>query len=159
MNKAVTFITGLIAGVILTGILAMKMMPGMMLNTHESRYTTVEETCAALKTSIEANNWQSPATRNMTAAITKQGFTLDKQVSIVELCNARYAGDVLATNPEVSTLMPCAWGVYEGNDGKIYITGMNMGLMAKIFGGNIAKVMGGSVADDEAKMLTPVIAE
>jgi|GEM_PF-2326123 len=36
---------------------------------------------------------------------------------------------------------------------------MNMGLMAKIFGGNIAKVMGGSVADDEAKMLTPVIAE
>ncbi|WP_303681698.1 DUF302 domain-containing protein [Pelodictyon luteolum] len=159
MNKAVTFFAGLIAGIILTGLLAMRMMPGLMLTTHESRYATVEETCAALKSSIEANNWQSPATRDMTASIAKQGITLDKQVSIVELCNAQYANDVLATNPEVSTLMPCAWGVYEGEGGKIYITGMNMGLMAKIFGGNIAKVMGGSVADDEAKMLAPVIAE
>ncbi|TCD47688.1 DUF302 domain-containing protein [Chlorobium sp. N1] len=134
-------------------------MPSMMLTTHESRYATVEETCAALKNSIEANDWQSPATRNMTASIAKQGVTLDKQVSIVELCNAKYAQEVLATNPEVSTLMPCAWGVYEGEGDKIYITGMNMGLMAKIFGGNIARVMGGSVAADEERMLAPVIAE
>lgn len=159
MNKAVTFFAGLVAGIILTGILAMQMMPSMMLTTHESRYASVEETCAALKSSIEENGWMSPATRDMTASITKQGVALDKQVSIVELCNATYAGQVLATNPEVSTLMPCSWGVYEGEGGKIYITGMNMGLMARIFGGNIAKVMGGSVASDEAKMLAPVIAE
>jgi hypothetical protein len=55
--------------------------------------------------------------------------------------------------------MPCAWGVYEGDDGRVYITGMNMGLMGKMFGGNIAKVMGGSVSKDEARMLARVIRE
>lgn len=52
-------------------------------------------------------------------------------------------------------LMPCAWGVY-GKDGKVMITGMNMGLMGKMFGGTIARVMGGSVARDEAAILEKV---
>jgi uncharacterized protein (DUF302 family) len=78
---------------------------------------------------------------------------------IVELCKAEYAKDVLSTNPEVSTLIPCAWGVYEGDDGNVYITGMNMGLMGKMFGGNIAKVMGASVAKDEKQMLKDTIRE
>ena len=77
----------------------------------------------------------------------------------VELCNAKYAKDILMTNPEVSTLMPCAWGVYKGKDGKIYISGMNMGLMGKMFGGNIAKVMGEAVSKDEEQMLKEVIRE
>jgi len=72
---------------------------------------------------------------------------------IVELCKAEYAKDVLSTNPEVSTLIPCAWGVYEGDDGNSYITGMNMGLMGKMFGGNIARVMGASVARMKRKCL------
>ena len=76
---------------------------------------------------------------------------------IVELCKAQYAEDVLSTNPEVSTLMPCAWGVYDGDEKKIYITGMNMGLMGKMFGGNIARIMGGSVAVDEKQMIKDVV--
>ena len=55
------------------------------------------------------------------------------------------------------TLMPCAIAVYEGDDGAVYVSGMNMGLMGKMFGGNIAEVMGGSVADDERKILSAVI--
>ena len=71
---------------------------------------------------------------------------------IVELCKADYAKDVLETNPEVSTLMPCAFGVYE-RDGKVYVTGLNTGLMGKLMGGNIARVMGGGVAMDETKIM------
>ena len=85
------------------------------------------------------------------------GVIMRRQVRLVELCKADYAKDILTTNPEVSTLMPCAWGVYEGEDGKVYVSGMNMGLMGKIFGGNIAKVMGGSVAKDELSMLKDTI--
>jgi hypothetical protein len=36
---------------------------------------------------------------------------------------------------------------------------MNMGLMGKMFGGNIARVMGASVAKDEKKMLKDVVRE
>jgi uncharacterized protein (DUF302 family) len=153
------FLGGIIVGAILVALIGWSMMPTLMLTTHQSRYDSVEETCKQLKIAIKNGGWQCPAVRNMNKAMLKHGVTFTKQVRIVELCNAKYAGDVLATNPEVSTLMPCAWGVYKGQDGKVYITGMNMGLMGKMFGGNIAKVMGGAVAAEEHQMLKEVIKE
>ena len=135
------------------------MMPKLMLNTYPSRYDSAEETCKHLKTAIANGGWQCPAVRNMNKAMLKHGVEFTKPVRIVELCNAKYAKDVLTTNPEISTLMPCSWGVYKGKDGIVYITGMNMGLMGKMFGGNIAKVMGGAVAAEEHEMLKEVIIE
>jgi len=158
-KRLVPFISGLVAGAILVGVIGWLSMPSMMLVVHQSRYNSVEETCKQLKAAIEANGWESPAIRNMNKSMAEHDIRMDKQIRIVELCNAKYAKDVLMTNPEVSTLMPCAWGVYEGKDGKIYISGMNMGLMGKMFGGNIAKVMGGAVSKDEEQMLKEVIRE
>jgi hypothetical protein len=43
--------------------------------------------------------------------------------------------------------------VWEGDDGEVYLSKINMGLMAKMFGGNISKVMGKKVVDDENKIL------
>ena len=47
--------------------------------------------------------------------------------------------------------------VWEGDDAKVYLSKMNMGLMARMFGGNIAKVMGTSVARDEKMMLAGIV--
>ncbi len=153
------FLGGVIVGAVLVGLIGWSMMPKLMLTTHQSRYDSVEETCKQLKIAIKNGGWQCPAVRNMNKAMIKHGVTFAEPIRIVELCNAKYAAAVLKTNPEVSTLMPCAWGVYKGKDGKVYITGMNMGLMGKMFGGNIAKVMGGAVADEEQQMLKSVIRE
>jgi uncharacterized protein (DUF302 family) len=157
MGRNLNLILGLIVGVLFAVIVGWQSMPGMMLVTHRSRYDTVEETCIQLKAAIEENGWNCPAIWDMNLTMEKHGVTMERPVKIVELCKAEYAKDVLLTNPEVSALMPCAWGVYEGDDGKIYISGMNMGLMGKMFGGNIAKVMGGSVSKEEARMLGSVI--
>jgi uncharacterized protein (DUF302 family) len=157
MGRTLNLIFGLIGGVLLTCLVGWQFIPGMMLVTHQSRYDTVQETCIQLKAAIEENGWSCPAIRDMNLTMEKHGVSMKRPVKIVELCKAEYARDVLLTNPEVSTLMPCAWGVYEGDDGKIYISGMNMGLMGKIFGGNIAKVMGGLVSIDEARMLERVL--
>jgi uncharacterized protein (DUF302 family) len=154
-----TFILGLIVGGVLVGGIMWLLMPQMMLVVHESRFDTIEETCDQLKTAIEANGWSNPAIRDMNATMAKHGVVMERPVRIVELCQPHYAKDVLTTDPEVSTLMPCAWGVYEGDDGAVYITGMNMGLMGKMFGGNIAKVMGERVAADEQRMLAAVVQE
>ncbi len=159
MNRLIPFVAGLVVGMVLVAVIVWLSMPGMMLVVHESRYDSVEETCNQLKAAIEANGWVCPAIRDMNMSMAKQGVQMEKPVRIVELCNPGYAKDILTTNPEVSTLIPCAWGVYEGDDGKIYISGMNMGLMGKMFGGNIAKVMGGSVSKDEKKMLKGIIRE
>ncbi len=157
INRLIVFSSGIIIGILLTGIIAWMSMPSMMLVVHQSRYDSVEETSNQLRASIEANGWQCPGIRNMNKSMAKHGVQMDTQVRIVELCNAKYAKDVLLTNPEVVTLMPCAWGVYKGRDGKVYISGMNMGLMGKMFGGNIAKIMGGAVSKDEKKMLENII--
>ena len=132
-------------------LLVWGLMKPLMLTTHSSSYG-LEETCQRLKASIEANGWRCPAIRDMNAAVEKEGLSMTVPVRIVELCKADYAKDVLETNPEVSTLMPCAFGVYE-KDGKVYVTGLNTGLMGKLMGGNVARVMGGGVAADEAKIM------
>jgi len=38
--------------------------------------------------------------------------------------------------------MPCTLAVYEADDGKVYISKMNTGLMGKLFGGTVAEVVG-----------------
>jgi len=142
---------GALFGFLAAMLLAWGLMKPLMLVTHASPYG-IEETCQRLKASIEANGWRCPAIRDMNAAVEKEGLALKVPVRIVELCKAAYAKDVLETNPEVSTLMPCAFGVYE-QDGQVYVTGLNTGLMGKLMGGNVARVMGGGVAADEAKIM------
>lgn len=146
-----------IGGFIVAMTLMLALMPSMMIVEHESKYATVDETTEALAKSIKANGWSvAGKIRNMNKTIQKHGMNFDREVRIIELCKAKYAKDMIATNPEISTMMPCAWGVYE-KDGKIIISAMNMGLMGKIFGGNIAKVVGEYVANDEHKILSAVI--
>jgi len=157
MKKYQFFIIGIILGMFITVIGVFILMPKLMIVTHKSKYDSVDETCEALKKSIESNNWSCPGIRNINKSTENNGIFMDRQVCIVELCKAEYAKDILTTNPEVSTLMPCAWGVYKADNGKVYISGMNMGLMGKMFGGNIAKVMGSFVAKDEENMLESVI--
>ena len=142
---------GATGGFVVAILLVWVLLKPLMLTTHASPYG-IEETCQRLKTSIEANGWRCPAIRDMNAAVEKEGLSMQVPVRIVELCKATYAKDVLETNPEVSTLMPCAFGVYE-KDGKVYVTGLNTALMGKLMGGNIARVMGGGVATDETKIM------
>jgi len=81
------------------------------------------------------------------------------RVKLVKLCKPEYAKAVLITDRYISTLMPCTFGVWQGDDGKIYISKMNLSLMARLFGGNIARVMGGKVVVDEKKILGGIVAE
>jgi uncharacterized protein (DUF302 family) len=152
-----SLVLGLLLGAVGMGIAMWLLMPSLMIVQHESKFDSIEKTVEALEASIKSHGWSVPAVRNMNKTIAKHGEQLDRQVRIIELCNAKYAKPVLVSNPEVSTLMPCAWGIYEGNDGKIYISGMNMGLMGKMFGGKVAEIMGGYVAEDEHNILAQVI--
>jgi uncharacterized protein (DUF302 family) len=148
-----TFALGVLTGALGLGVVAWQVMPGMMLDVRESPYDSVEETIDHLVDRIEAHGWSNQAVRNMNASMAKHDVEMDRPVRVVELCNAHHARTVLRSNPEVSTMMPCAWGVYRGDDGRVYVSGMNMGLMGQLFGGTIADVMGDTVAKQEEAML------
>ncbi len=152
------FIGGLILGIILTGIVGWNMMPNMMLNVHESKLN-FEETILAINSSVaESNGWKIPVIHDLQASLVKAGHTDMTPVKVVELCHPHYAYDVLKNDEDkkISSIMPCRVGVYEDTNGQVYIAEMNTRLISKMFGGNIAKVMG-VVAEEQEAIFADII--
>ena len=145
-----------LAGILTAAILVYIMMPGMMITVHESRYP-LDETVTRLENAIKEKSWTHSGTRNMQKSLQKLGVEFPRQVTLVELCHPDYANRVLENDTHLATLMPCAFAVYEGKDGKVYVSGMNTGLMGKMFGGTVAEVMGEKVSADEEVILSAVI--
>ena len=149
-------VVGLIIGILLTIITIVAVMPSMMIVTKETSLG-FDETVTALEKSIVENGWVISTIMDMNKSMAKHGVEFTPRVKLIKLCKPEYAKSVLETDRHISTMMPCTFSVWEGNDGKVYLSKMNMGLMAKIFGGNVAKVMGGDVAREEEIMLSGVL--
>jgi len=153
-NIWISGMIGLVIGFLLCGVVVFTTMPSLMIVTAESKLG-FDETVAALEKRIPERGWVISGDKpiDMNKSMAKHGVTFEPRVKLVKLCKAEYAKSVLTTDRHVSTMMPCTFSVWEGDDGKVYLSKMNMGLMAKMFGGNVAKVMGGHVVEDEEKIL------
>ncbi len=141
-------VLGVLAGAGLTGLIGWQAISSRMLDVYESKHGDVDKTCQALEVAIEAQGFTCKGILNLNKSMAKHGVHLDRQVRVVQFGRASSAHDMLKDNPEASALMPCGFGVYEGDDGKCHISGMNRGLIGKMLGGAVAEVMGERVADD-----------
>ena len=153
-NMIIIGIGGVLAGIVLCAVIMISAMPSMMIVTRECQLG-FDETVAALVKRIPEQGWviSGGAPIDMNKSMSQHGVEFTPRVTLVKLCNAEYAKSVLTTDRYVSCLMPCTMAVWEGDDGKVYLSEMNMSLMAKMFGGNISKIMGGKVVHDEEKIL------
>ena len=149
--SAVPLITGIIAGVLLTGIAMRSIMPRMMLHEKESPLD-YQDTVAHLEHVITNSGWIISRKIDMQKSIAQYGKEIPP-VTIIKICQADYADKILNTDEAmyVSVMMPCSISVYQKSDGKTYVSTMNTGLMGRMFGGVVAEVMAGPVAADEAK--------
>lgn len=147
-------IVGVVIGFVLCVLIMFSAMPSMMIVIKECKLG-FNETVAELEKRIPQNGWVIPGGKpiDMNQSMAKHGIEFMPRVKLIKLCKAQYAKSVLTTDRHVFCLMPCIMAVWEGDDGKTYLSEMNMVLMAKMFGGNIAKVMGGKVVKDEVAML------
>ena len=145
-----------VGGFVAAIVLMVVLMPKMMIVTEPSRFD-FEKTVSVLEASIEENGWVSPGTMNMNQAMARHGVEFSPQVRLIKLCKAAYAKDVLTTDRYISCMMPCTISIWEDDDGKVFISKINMGLMANMFGGNIKKVMGTDVVRDEKKILQGIL--
>jgi len=153
---AIATVAGLLAGVVVTSIIGWTAMPEMMIVTEQSRLG-FDETVSALVQAIGGQGWISPGTTDMQASLAKHGQEFPHRVKIITLCHPQYAADVLSTDRYVACLMPCSFAVWESDHGTVYVSKMNTGLIARMFGGNIAEVMGQKVARDEEAILAAVL--
>lgn len=151
-NSLMSAGAGVLIGISMAGLAVFLLMPSMMLKTYETAYG-YDETIDLLQNRIKDAGWVVSGVSRMNQSLAKQGIDFAPRVTLVGLCQPNYAESVLTSDRYVSVMMPCKFSVWEGDDGKVYLTKMNMGLMGKMFGGNIATVMGQNVAADEEKIL------
>ncbi len=137
----ISAIIGVVAGVIIMGIVGFYSMPGMMMLEDRSPYD-FETTIEVFEEKVDEAGWSILATTDMKEILAGHGHDV-LNVKIFELCSAQYSAEILALDDEriVSPLMPCRVAVYEKSDGITYITRMNSELMARPFGGAINEVM------------------
>ena len=133
----------ILIGMVLMGIIVWVMMPKMMLNTYKSK-DSYEETINKLRSVIKSKeNWKIPAEFDFQKNIHDANLSKIEKVGSIALCNPNYASMILSEekNRKVSSIMPLTIGVYEDKSGQVYVSELNIGMMGKMFGGTIAKVM------------------
>jgi len=133
-------------------IIAVKIyMPKMMLIDIESSLN-FEETVEAIQSGAKKIGWNVPHLYNMKQSFEKAGHQNVEKMQVVSLGHAKYAYEIVKHDKDKNILsfMPYRVGIYEDRDGKVHFCGANMGLLSKMFGGNIDKVMGTSAKELDA---------
>jgi uncharacterized protein (DUF302 family) len=148
---------GVVIGVVLCALLMVSVFPKMMLLVDKSNYD-FEETYSKLENSILEHDWDIQRVYEIQECMSHYGYDGMKKLSIFSFCKANYVNEILKDDKDkrVSAIMPCRISVYETNDGEVYISRMNIGLMSKLFGGKIEEVMA-KVAAEEASIVERII--
>jgi len=150
----VVFVVGL-------GVMAAFVVWGMrryMVVEHSSNYdfdTTIERMKQAVE---EAQGWVFPIPEwHFSDAMIKHNkpFSSVDKLKVFFICKADYAKVMVDNRPQMASIMPCGWAVYERN-GKTYIGSMNIPVMAAMFGG-VEKQIFKAVGREEADMLHKIL--
>lgn len=146
---------GIVAGILLTSLLAYKAAPGMMLKEAESKYN-FEQSVQIFEQTAKDMGWKIPTVHDMKETMHVNGYEV-ASMKVFELCHPDHAYEILKLDKEriVSNMMPCRVSIYEKSDGKTYISWMNTAMMGNMMGGAVAEVMGVASADSE-KMIQSI---
>ena len=142
-------IIGFIVGVLVIGVIGFVMAPSVMI-TEDVSPLGYEETVQAIQDATIEQGWKVPAVHSIDKAVIAAGIDV-LPVSVIELCHPEHAGKILVDDESkvVTSMMPCRLSVYETSDGDVIISRMNTGLVSKMFGGNVARVMAAATNDTE----------
>lgn len=131
-----------IAGMVLMGLIVWFTMPVLMLVKLRSKLP-YDETITVLDENFRKKQDWKVLVVNDYKKSTEAFATLEK-VGSVNICNPHYASMILSNDKDrgVTAFMPLGIGVYEDKNGQVFISKLNIGLLGKMFGGTISKVMG-----------------
>ena len=152
MSWIVAAVIGVVAGAVLTGGVVLWLMRTRMVVARRSR-RSFEDTCEAIERVVgAARGWGFPIPtwnfyqRFQEKGCVPRGF---RKIKVYFVCNTRLASGVLEDTPPMAGIMPCSWAVYELEDGSVWLSKMNIGLMARMFSGVIKRAMQQVEAADE----------
>jgi uncharacterized protein (DUF302 family) len=157
--KGVFFMVfGVVVGVAATVAVGWNVMPGMMIDVQASALP-FEATVTAIEVAAKENGWKVPKIYDIRQSLRKAGHDIPP-VKVLSLCQPDHANEILSDDESryVSGMMPCRIGVFQTDDGTVYISKMDIGLMSRMFGGRIERVMG-QAAVEEKEILKGIVAK
>jgi uncharacterized protein (DUF302 family) len=147
-------VAGLVLGILATVTLLALTAPGLMIAERRSPYD-LKATVQTIVTNATNQGWKVSKIHDFREALARPAEPKLAPIHVVELCQPDYARELLKSskNRFVATMMPCAVAVYEKEDGGVYVASVNVGLMGRLFGGEIRRIMM-RVAHDDAEILS-----
>lgn len=154
MSNIKQVLLGFVIGIFAVSILGWTQAPSMMLKEHVSPYN-VQETVEKIKANALKEGWVVSGVKPLHKSVKKHGGYDLLPVMLINLCQPDHAYNILKSgqNKIVSVMMPCTISVYQKKDGKTYIGTMNAGLLGTMFGGDVAEIMGNTVAEQQQKFI------
>ena len=149
---AAAIIIGFALGLITAVVAGVATMRSSMI-VPELSSKSFDATCAAIEEVVPGTEgWSFPMeSLDMSAKLAAKNSLPENvmKIRLYFMCNPAVAKTVLGANPKLSAIMPCSWSVYELADGSVWVSHMNIGMMAKMMGGVVGESMGGVAKDDE----------
>ena len=140
---------GVVSGMFLGLLIAFFIAPSLMFR-EDKNSRDFDVTVARLEKAIEVRGWKTPVIHDLQATMKKFGKEV-RSVKVLEICHPDHSYEILSRSEEkiVSSMMPCRISVYEKEDGSVWISRMNSGLLAKPMSPVIRKTMSAAAADVE----------
>ncbi len=142
-------IIGLIAGILIGWLVMFLAAPSLMFK-ESSAIADFETTVAKIEEQAVEKGWKIPAVHDLQATMKKFGKDV-RSVKVFEICHPDHSYKILSQNEEriVSSMMPCRIAVYEKEDGSVWISRMNSGVVAKPMTRVVRKTMSAAASDVE----------
>jgi len=159
MYVPIAVIAGFAAGVLFTAIAVVMVMRSSMIVPERSS-KSFDATCASIEEVVPGTaGWSFPMeSLDMSAKLAAKNAMPEnvEKIRLYFMCNPSVAKTVLGANPKLSAIMPCSWSVYELSDGTVWVSHMNISMMAKMMGGVVGQSMG-EVAKTDERFLESVL--
>lgn len=92
---------------------------------------TYEQAIRSVVDAAQTHNFRVQFVHDVAETLAEKGFDREP-VTIVEMCNARYASEVLARDVKIGLMLPCPVMVYE-QAGEVFIATMKPSLIGAFF--------------------------
>jgi uncharacterized protein (DUF302 family) len=150
------FAAGLVCALTIVKIIAAKVMIKEFPSAH-----SLPETVDKVVEAAEKQGWVISDTKQLHDSVKKNGGGDLPPITLINICQANHAFSILKhdMNKMMSVMMPCTISVYEKSDGRVFVSTLNAGLLARVYGGVIAEVMGKSVAVEQQKFVDYAVKE
>lgn len=123
----------------------------MQLDYTVSTTKTFDQAVDAVTESAATHGFRVQFIHDVAATLAEKGFDRER-VTIVEMCNAKYAAETLARDIKIGLMLPCPVMVY-AEKGEIFIAAMRPSLISTFFPAADLEQIAGEV---EAKIVAIV---